>query len=416
MIKPGIKVFMALYYYQAVSKDGKRVTGHIDAATAIGAREQLAKQGLYPTKIESTAVRTSQEPFYKRFFQKGISLKDKIFFTKQLAVLLKAGIPLVQALELLVDQTEGNLKNIVIALKDGIKEGRSLADGLSKFPQAFDSIYVQLARAGEATGKLEVILERLTDFLERREEIRKKVTAALRYPIFQLVIIVFVVVGLLTAVIPQIATVFEGQNFPLPLPTRILLAASKFMQSYYIILILIVIALIALYRFWKSTPRGAYAVDRLKLRLPVIGYFAKTGAIVQFCRTLGMLVEGGVNLAEALNIVVKIVDNKVLATALEKARENIIKQGKIAHYLKETDIFPPLAIYLINTGEQSGQLDKMLLTVARNYEDDLKEKADGLSALLGPVMLVVMFVVVGFVIAAIMLPIQRLTSMADKLE
>lgn len=407
---------MALYYYQALSKEGKRVTGQIDAPTALGAREQIARMGLYPTKIESTVTQTSAEPFYRRWFRRGIGLKDKIFFTKQLAVLLKAGVPLLQSLELLIDQTEGSLKNIVIALKDGIKEGRSLADGLSRYPETFDSIYVQLVRAGEATGKLETILERLTEFLERREEIRKKVTAALRYPIIQLVVIVGVVVGLLTFVVPQIATVFQGQNIPLPLPTRMLLAASYFMQNHYLILLIILVVLVALYQFWKSTPTGAYTLDSWKLKLPLIGYFSKTGAVVQFSRTLGMLVAGGVNLAESLNIVVKIVDNKVLTNALEKARENIIKQGKIAQYLKETNLFPPLAIYLINTGEQSGQLDTMLLTVARNYEDDLKEKADGISSLLGPIMLGIMFIVVGFVIAAVMLPIQNLTSMADKLQ
>lgn len=407
---------MALYYYQALSKEGKRVTGQIDASTATGAREQLAKMGLYPTKIESSTAASSAEPFYKRLFSRGVSLKDKIFFTKQLSVLLKAGVPLVQALELLVEQTEGNLRNVVISLKDGIKEGRSLADGLARYPSVFDSIYIQLVRAGEATGKLEVILDRLNDFLERREEIRKKVTAALRYPIFQLIIIVAVVIGLLTFVVPQIATVFQGQNIPLPLPTRLLMGASNFVRNHIILLLGFIGLLVGLYWFWRSTPRGSYTIDKWKLKLPVIGYFAKTGAIVQFSRTLGMLVEGGVNLAESLNIVTKIIDNKVLSNALEKARENIIKQGKIAQYLKETNIFPPVAIYLINTGEQSGQLGQMLNTVARYYEEELKEKADGLSALLGPIMLVVMFVVVGFVIAAVMLPIQNLTSMADKLQ
>lgn len=407
---------MALFYYHALSKEGKRVSGQIDASTALGAREQLTKMGLYPIKIESTVSKTAAQPWYRRFFRRGISLKDKIFFTKQLGVLLKAGVPLVQALELLIDQTEGNLKNIVIALRDGIKEGRSLADGLSRFPEAFDSIYIQLVRAGEATGKLEVILDRLNDFLERREEIRKKVTGALRYPIFQLIIITLVVIALLAFVVPQIASVFKGQNLTLPFVTRLLLGSSEFVQDHYIILLILLAVIYGLYRFWKSTPSGAYTIDSWKLKLPVIGYFSKTGAIVQFSRTLGMLVEGGVNLAESLNIVVKIVDNKVLVNALEKAKENIIKQGKIAQYLKETKLFPPVAIYLINTGEQSGQLDSMLLTVARYYEDDLKERADALSSLLGPVMLVVMFMVVGFVIAAVMLPIQNLTNMADKLQ
>lgn len=406
---------MALYYYQALSKEGKRVTGRLDAATLSGAREQLSKMGLFPVTIELSSGEASQLPWYRRIFRRKVSLKDKIFFTKQLAVLLRSGVPLVQALDLLIEQTQGELRTLVIDLRDGIREGRSLADGLAKYPETFDSIFVQLVRAGEATGKLETILERLHDYLVQREEIRKKVSSALRYPIFQLVIIVLVVVGLLTGVVPQISSVFQGQNIDLPLPTRILLATSNFIVNHYIMLLLILGALIGLFWFWKSTPSGAYKVDTWKLKLPLIGYFARTGAIVQFTSTLGMLVEGGVNLAEALNIVVKIVDNRVLTVALEKARESIIKQGKIAQYLKETDMFPPLAIYLINTGEQSGQLDAMLLAVAQNYEGEMKEKADSLAELLGPAMLIIMFVVVGFVIASVMLPILKLTQMADKL-
>ncbi|MBA2306911.1 type II secretion system F family protein [Candidatus Dependentiae bacterium] len=406
---------MALYYYQALSKEGRRVTGTIDASTVQNAREQITRMGLFITGIDLVATGVRQ-PWYRTLFTRGVSLKDKIFFTKQLAVLLRAGVPLLQSLELLIEQTEGPLKNIIITLKDGIKEGRSLAEGLARYPETFDSIYIQLVRAGEATGKLEAILERLDDFLERRDEIRKKVTGALRYPLFQAIIIVLVTVGLLTFVIPQIATVFQGQNISLPLPTRILLSSSNFILNHYILLFMILGGLIGAFFLWRSTPQGAYMIDRLKLKLPLIGYFSRTGAIVQFCSTLGMLIAGGVNLAEALSIVVKIVDNKVLLAALEKARENIIKQGRIAQYLQETKLFPPVAIYLINTGEQSGQLDTMLLTVSSYYERDLNEKADGLTALLGPLMLVIMFVIVGFVIAGVMLPVQNLTNMAEKLQ
>ncbi len=407
---------MALYNYQAVSREGKKVSGHIDASTTQGARELLVKQGLFPTKVVLATEERASEPWYRKIFRRDIGLKDKIFFTKQLSVLLRSGIPLVQALELLVEQSTGALNRVIISLRDGIKEGRSLADGLARYPETFDSIYIQLVRAGEATGNLETILDRLTDFLERREELRQKVVSALRYPIFQLIVIVLVVIGLLAFVVPQIKSVFEGQNIELPFPTLVLMAASNAILNHYILLFGSLGILIGLFFFWKSTPSGAYTMDVWKLKLPLVGYFARTGAIVQFTRTLGMLVEGGVNLAESLNIVVKIVDNKVLSNALEKARDSIIKQGKIAQYLKETNLFPPVAIHLINTGEQSGELGPMLNTVAKYYEDDLRERSDALSGLLGPVMLIVMFVVVGFVIAAVMLPIQKIQMMADTLR
>lgn len=400
---------MALYYYQAYSKSGKKISGYLDAATVANVREQLSLKGIYPIKID-LAPDVERVPFYKRIFQRSISLKDKVFFTKQLAILLKAGIPLVQALDLLSEQTEGYLQSIVIYLRDNIKEGKSLADGLNRYPKVFDSIYIQLVKAGEASGKLEVILERLTEFLERRDEIRKTVKSALRTPLIQLAVIILVVILLLTFVVPQIVDVFKEQDIKLPLATRILTSISDLILNRYILLLSILIFFIIIYRAWASTESGRYTIDKIKLKLPIAGYFIKTQAIVQFCRTLGMLLEGGVNLSQALTIVTKIVDNKVLATELEKAKENIIKQGKISHYLKETGLFPPMATYLINTGEQSGQLDTMLLTVAKYYEDDLKERADTLSSLLNPVMLLIMALVVGFIILAIMGPIQSITK------
>ncbi|MEX0940274.1 MAG: type II secretion system F family protein [Candidatus Babeliales bacterium] len=402
---------MALFLYQALSKDGKRTRGTIDASTVESAREQLTKRGLYPTLIEQTREQMVVGwRRYLQFFMRGVSSKDKILFTKQLAVLLKSGVPLLQALELLVEQFEGRLKRIIIDLRDNIKEGQSLAHGLAQFPKVFDNIYIQLVRAGEATGRLEIILERLIEYMERREEVTKKVKAALRYPIIQLSVVVLVVIALLTLVLPNLVQTFAAQGAELPLTTRFLMGLSDFLINYWYILIGIIIILILAFRYWRSTPAGARLYDQIKLKLPIVGYFARMSAVVQFSRTLGMLVESGVNLAESLDIVVNIIDNRILSDALEEARDKIIKQGRIAEYLKQTNIFPPIAIYLINTGEQSGQLDFMLLTVAKNYEDDLTEYSDTLSALLEPIMLIVMGVVVGFIVLSVVQPIVNLTQ------
>lgn len=403
---------MALFAYQAFSKDGKRVRGTLDAPTPEAVREQLARMGLYPITISSTTEeRASLFARLKSLISGKVSLKDKILFTKQLSVLLKSGVPLLQALELLIDQFSGKLKTILISVKDGIKEGRSLADGLAQYPKDFDNIYIQLAKAGEATGKLEVILDRLVDYLERRQLIIKRVKGAMTYPIIQLVVIVLVVIALLTFVLPNIAQSFSTGKQELPWTTSFLMGVSDFIRSYYLILIGSLIALVLLFRYWRSTPQGARTFDKIKLKIPIIKFFAQMGAIVQFSRTLGMLIESGVNLSDALDIVVNIIDNRILKDALMQARDKIIKQGKIAEYLRQTNIFPPIAIYLINTGEQSGQLDFMLLTVAKNYEDDLAEYADRLSTLLEPVMLIVMAVVVGFVVMAVMQPMLQQTQM-----
>lgn len=405
---------MALYVYQAFSKDGKKITGTIDAPTLQSAKEQLSRQGIYPI----TVTVSSQEavlPWWKRFFAKKVTTKDKILFTRQLAVLLRSGVQLLQALELLTEQFEGSIKAMLVKIKDEVKEGISFADALKKYPQVFDNIYVQLVRAGEASGKLEIILERLTAYLERRAEIRKRIRSALTGPIIQLVVAVLVVSILIIKVVPAMASSFVAAGAALPFPTQVLLSISAIFTQYYVIVLIILVILIAGILYWKSTPQGARVIDKVKLKLPIIGYFSRTNAVVQFAYTLGMLIESGVNLAESLDIVVNIIDNRILADSLREARDKIIKQGKIAQYLKQTNLFPPIAIYLISTGEQSGKLDVMLLTVAKNYEEELGEYADTLSSLIGPILLIFMAVIVGFIVLALMLPMIQLGGLAERI-
>lgn len=394
---------MALYFYHAFTKDGKKTTGFIDAPSVTAAREQLSRTGLFPTKVD-ISTEESKQPWWRRIFTRSISTKDKILFTKQLAILLRSGVQLLPALELLIEQFSGNLRTILITVKDEVKEGSSLADALKKYPKVFDNIYVQLVRAGEASGKLETILERLIQYMERNEALKKRVSDALRYPMIQLIISALVVAVLMIKVVPTLAENFAGMGKELPLPTKIMMNVSEFFQSYWIIFLIFFILVYLAYRYWKSTPSGARKIDQIKLKVPIVKFFARTGAVVQFSQTLGMLLEGGVNLPEALDIVCNVVDNRILADTLREAREKIIKQGNISQYLKQTDIFPPTAIYLISTGEQSGQLDKMLLTVAHNYESELNDLADNLSALISPIMLIVMAFIVGFIVLSIALP------------
>jgi Type II secretory pathway, component PulF len=397
---------MPLYSYEAFSKDGKKVTGVIDTSSMAAVRDQLARQGLYPIAISLT-TQDAKLPYWKRMFSRGVSLKDKILFTKQLAVLVKSGVPLLQSLELLIDQFEGGFHSILVSIKDDVKGGTSLADAMQKYPKVFEAIYVQLVRAGEASGKLDDILMRLTDYLERREIINKKISGALQYPIIQMVIAFGVVIILLTAVVPQLQGLFDAQGENLPTSTRIMLGISELLKHYFLVVLIALIIIIAGIQYFKRTPTGRTFFDRLKLKLPVIKYVTRTSAVVQFSYTLGMLIESGVILAEALDIVVKIVDNQILADTLMQARDKIIKQGKIAQYLKQTNLFPPIAIYLIGTGEETGQLGAMLLTVAKNYEVELNELIDTATGLISPIMLVVMAIVVGFIIMSIAGPIMQ---------
>lgn len=401
---------MALYVYQGFSKEGKKITGQIDAPSEGGVRELLQRQGVYPTSIVVAHKAQSSESFFLKLFQSKVSLKDKLIFTKQLAVLLRSSVPLLQALDLLDDQFEGQLQNILVAIKDGIKEGGSLADGLKRYPDVFENTYVQLVRAGEASGKLETILDRLVEYLEAQETMRNKITSAIRGPLIQLGLILTIAFGLMIFVVPKMTQTMATQGKELPLVTELVMGFSYFVLNYYLLLALMIFGAVAGFLYWKATPEGAYKFDTFKLKLPVVNFFARIGAVVQFCSTLGMLLEAGVRLSEALTIVCDIVDNRVLKNALEQAKENIIKQGKIAQYLKKTQVFPTIAIYLIETGEESGNLDSMLLEVSKNYEKDLSEKADGLSALLQPAMLLIMALVVGTIVIAVALP---MVSMGD---
>lgn len=400
---------MALYFYQALAKDGKKVTGYVDAPSPLRVKEQLSSRGLFPITI--TSATEERGSFFSRLFQRSVSIKDKILFTRQLTILLRSGIPLLQSLELLTDQFTGKLKTMLVRIKDDIKEGQSFADALKKYPSTFDTIYVQLVRAGEASGKLETILDRLTLYMERRQALSKRISSALQYPMIQLGLSVVVVVFLLIGVVPNVVSTFSASGQALPTPTRILISISDALLNHYLAILLILIVLVGIFLYWKSTATGARQWDKLKLKLPLVGYFARTNAIVQFCYTLGILLEGGVNLSQALDIVCSIINNRILADTLNEARDKIIKQGKIAQYLKQTDIFPPIAIYLISTGEESGSLDTMLLTVARNYEEELGEITDTMSVWISPIMLVIMGLIVGFIVLSIALPMVEMSNM-----
>lgn len=402
---------MPLYQYDSFNKLGGKVAGTIDAASAQAAKEILQGQGLMPTKIVEVAA---EKTGFSRaaLFEKKIDAKTVILFTKQLSVLLKSSVPLLQALELLIEQFEGRLRRVLINIKDGVKAGEPFAKELSKYPKIFSNVYVQLVRAGEATGKLDMILLRLTGYLERAEETRKSIKKAMTNPIMMLSLSGIVVIGLLTTMVPQMKSMFDKMGKELPTPTVILIAISDFFMNNMILLLAAAIVGGIAFAYWRSTPKGKYRLDDLFLRLPFTSYFSRTKAIVQFSKTLGMLLESGVNLSEALDIVCNIVENKVLTQKLNEARDKIIKEGKIAKYLKETGIFPNIASYMISTGEQSGKLAEMLLTVGEDYDNELREMTESITSKITPIMTIVMGLIIGFIVISIFLPIISMGDLA----
>ena len=402
---------MPLYYYQSFTRAGKQVTGTIDAPSPQGAKELLQGQGLMPTSIEP--VGTAQQGFsLSSLFAKKVEEKTIIMFTKQLGVLLRSGVPLLQAFELLTEQFEQPFQGVLVTIKEGIKGGEAVADQLAQHPHVFSNVYIQLVRAGEASGKLDVILERLTEYLTRAMETKKKVKKALNKPMIQLGMIGAIVVGMLTFMVPRMTEMFAQTGKELPGPTVLLMTLSDILLNYSLWLLGGVIVVTLLLMRWKSTESGRYMLDEWALRLPMISYFAKTKAVVQFSQTLGMLLESGVNLSEALDIVCEIVENKVLTQKLKEARDNIIKEGKIARYLKQTGLFPSMASYMISTGEESGKLAEMLLSVGRDYDAELVEITESLTEKIDPIMTIVIAAVVLFIVLAIFMPIMEMGDMA----
>lgn len=403
-------VCMALYVYKGLSLSGKQVDGSLDAPSEAAVKEMLQKKNIYPTFLMLAHKAEKKEFFLWRLFKPTVPFKDLLLFTKQLNVLLKSSVPLLQAIDLLDDQFTGTMHTILISIKDILKEGGSFADGLKRYPHVFENIYIQLVRAGEASGKLETILDRLIEYLESKELMRSKISAALRGPLINLALIGLVTIFLVTQIIPQLAGTFSKGGAELPWPTAVVIALSDLILNHYILLgagsLLFVFSLV----YIKATEWGAYKWDALLLRLPITSFFSRMNAVVQFCSTLGMLLEAGVILSESLDIVCNIIDNQVLKDALREARDKIIKQGKIAQYLKQSGVFPPIATYLIATGEESGKLDTMLLEISKNYEKDLLERADTLSSLIDPLMMVLTGLVVGFIVIAVALPMSQMGS------
>jgi type II secretory pathway component PulF len=403
---------MPLYQYESLNRRGVRVKGTIDASTLQVAKETLQGQGLMPISLAEVGFVGAKGFSFQRLFEVPVKPVVVIIFTKQLSVLLKAGVPLLQAIELLTEQFGGAFKRVLITVKDGLKSGESLAKELARYPQMFPNVYVQLVKAGEASGKLDTILLRLTEYLQRAEDTRKELKKAMTYPILMMGVAFLVVIGLLTKMVPSMKGIFQQGGKELPGPTQFLVDASDFLLGNYVLLSGGLLVLAISFVYWRSTPQGKYQLDSLLLRFPLTAYFSRTKAVVQFSKTLGMLLESGVNLPEALDIVCNIVDNKVLTQKLKEAQDKIIKEGKIARYLKETGIFPNIASYMISTGEQSGQLAQMLLTVGNDYDAELQELMQGLKAAINPVMTFVLVGIVGFIMVSILLPIMSMGDLA----
>ncbi len=405
---------MPVYEYRGLSSSGKNVRGTMDADSIRGAKVKLKKDGIFVVDIKD---RTKQErnkgKAKKNTRQKGVNVNELSMMTRQLATLLKANIPLVDALAAVADQVENpTLSETISEIRSSVNEGGGFHRALGKYPKIFDKIYVSMCEAGEMSGTLDVILIRLAEFTEAQSELTGKVKSALLYPLVMFVFTGIMLAVLFIFVIPKITEVFESSpELTLPWYTVVVIDFSGFLVNYWHILLVGLLATYFIFRNWKNTPSGRARWDAIYLNLPVVGKLARLIAVSRFTRTLATLLNGGVPMLTAMGIVRNVVDNEVLAAAIDIARDNISEGESISGPLKKSKQFPPIVIHMISIGEKTGELENMLTQVSDSYDFQVKTAVDGLTSLMEPVMIILMGCVIGIIVFAIMIPMFELSNL-----
>ncbi|MCW5198536.1 type II secretion system inner membrane protein GspF [Desulfobulbus sp. F3] len=411
---------MPVYEYTALDAAGKKHKGVLDADSIAVARQRIRQLGKYPVEIKETVPkgRKGRKAAATSFFSlsggsQRIKQQEVHVATRQLATLLGAGIPLVPALTGLIEQTSNkSLQTIIAQIKDSVNEGNSLTESLTEHPRLFSKVYVNMVHAGEASGSLDVVLERLAEFGERQQAMHSRISAALIYPIFMGLVGVGVLFALITFIVPSITKVFIERKQALPLPTALLIKISAFLQTYWwLALLLIIAAFMGLRYFFLQNQYGRRIWDKMKLTLPVVGDLNIKSAAASMSRTLSSLLQSGVTLVTALQIVKNILNNVLLVGVLEQAGEELEKGKSLSNFLRGNPYFTPMLVQMIAVGEQSGALEKMLSKAADSYEKEVEAKVLAMTAMIEPIMILAMGMAVGFIVMSILLPIFEMNQL-----
>lgn len=406
---------MPVYNYKGVSEAGKAIRGFVDADSDRSARAKLRRDGVFLTDLSRTTgseARRSDAP-QRRFsldMLRRVGGTDLAIATRQLATLIGAGIPLVEALGALTEQVESpRLKSAISQIRDRVNEGASLADALS-MTSLFGDLYVSMVRAGEAGGALEQVLERLADYLESEVRTRNKVVSIMIYPAMMFAVAIGVVMVLVTVVLPQITQLLDSLNRPLPIYTVAIIGLSNLLREYWWAFALVAAVAVVAFRATVRTERGRTAFDGFKLRMPVFGKVVRQLALARFTRTLSTLLAGGIPIVRALDISKHVANNTVLGAAVDRAREAITEGSSIAAPLRRSGYFPPLVTHMVEVGERSGELEAMLAKVADTYDEQVENSVSRMTALLEPVLILIMVGLVLGIILATLVPLLEITS------
>jgi type IV pilus assembly protein PilC len=405
---------MPVYQYVARSPEGKTVSGSTQAANQSTVVKFLKDQGLTPTSIQMGAAETVKTK-YGRGKRGRPRLEDSVIVSRQMATMIRAGLPLIEVLDILAEQSEKiSMKKILRDIEKDVESGASFTEAIQKHPAVFDNFFVSMVRAGEASGMLDSILDQVATYEEKVLSIRRKIKMAVMYPATVSIIASIITTFLLIRVVPVFQEIFADLGSELPLPTRITIWMSQTLQHHLGKVIIIIIGIVFLLRQWGKTKGGRYKIDYIKLRLPVFGPLFLKVAIAKFTRTLGTLIRAGVNILYALEITAKTAGNSVIEEAVLKTRTSIQSGESITRPLIESGCFPPMVTRMIDVGERTGALESMLAKIADFYEDQVNTAVAGLTSLIEPLLIVFLGVVVGFVVISMFLPMFKMVEAISK--
>ncbi|MCD4656661.1 MAG: type II secretion system inner membrane protein GspF [Planctomycetes bacterium] len=402
---------MPIYDYKALNNKGFSTSGIIDADSLRDGREKLRKQRLYVTTIKEVKEeqRRRQKSILPNIFKRK-NTNELSMVTRQIATLLNAGIPLAQALQAIIEQVQNKQLNTAFRdIREQIIQGLSLADALANHPFYFSSLFVNVVRAGEASGTLDSVLVRLADFTQSQVRLRGKIVAALTYPIIMVIIGTGVIIFLMIAVVPKITELLESQEQALPFVTEVLIKISNFFQHTWFLIPIILLFMIIAFKSWVSTKSGRRMWDRTLFKMPIFGDLFRKVAVSRFSSTFSTLLKSGIPALSALKIVSKVVNNKVLEDTLDDVHDKILEGSDISTPLKKSGVFPPVVGYMMAVGEQSGQLEELLDKISIAYDEEIDLATQKLTAMLEPILVVAMAGGVAFVVVSILLPLLQLS-------
>lgn len=406
---------MPNYIYQAINESGDTVSGSLDVESVEVANSILMARNLIPSKIKEQSKAGDENWLQSILRSDSVKMVDLIIFTKQLRSMLVAGVPMLRLLDILSNQTESHgLKKAILRIIQDIKQGLSFSEALEKFPKIFSNLYCDMIKAGEISGNVPIVLDRLIYIIEHEEKVKSDIKSAIRYPMIVLIALSLAFVVLLTFVIPQFVSVFNTAGLTLPLPTKIAMFLYTFLAKYWYLVLTVIVTIVFGLTYYFKTKNGKFVRDTFLLELPIIGPLFRKAALSRFASIFAILQTSGVPIMQSLTILSSTMGNEALTRSFEHIRDRIKEGAGISAPLKSAKYFTPMVIDMIAIGEESGNIDEMLREIAKHYDDEVEYAIKGLSDAIGPILIVGLAAIVGFFALAIFMPMWDLTKIATK--